>query len=233
MRNVNVYNHICVDLFICLFLFSINMISFQDLLGIIGLFLTILSYLIPLPDLYRMYKYKGDAVSKFPYLIFICQIISCQFWVLYGFEIDLLPLKVSESIGLIINLLFIIVYAMCLYIKPYKKKVLVTWIVIVYMIFLFICLDNKTIQIIYGPLGNTFSIITTLSTVQHIKEVLVYKDSSYIAINIVSVYLIDSIDWFLYSILLSDFNLFLSNLIGICVCGFQVYFYFKYRKTVA
>lgn len=207
------------------------MIPIGDLFGILGSILTIFSYFVPIPDMHRMYKYKGEAVKKFPYLIFIGQILSCHFWVLYGFQIGLLTLKISESIGLVMNLIFILLYVQCLETTSYSKIQLISiWIVTSYVVLIILCFYIEIIIKSYGFLANFFSIFCIFSTIQNIKQVILLKDNAYIAINIVIVYFINYLSWFLYGISLSDINLSICNFIGVVVCGCQIVVYYKIER---
>ena len=202
----------------------------RDIFGFLGTTISIVLFTTPSLDIYRIYKTR-EGVDKFPYLLFLSLIMNCLFWALYGLTIDSTSIQLCNLYGLIANNIYIILYIQSTSLESNKKNTYIIIILLSQISLLFLFYLLKPTSLFYGLIANFFNILATASTAQNIKQVINNKDISYIAINVVFVYFLNSFIWICYSISIGwDFFIFIPNLIGDIVCGIQIYLYFLYRK---
>lgn len=201
-----------------------------DILALIGTSFYLFIYLTQIYDIYNIYKTRKD-IDKFPFMIYIVQIINCYFWYEYCYLTDITSLMIWSLLGVFLNILFLIVYILCKEIEKTKKKQYILYIFLVYLIFLIIFKTLNPTEEIYGFLANISSISMTLSSAQNILKFFKTKDVKYFAINFCFVFFFNCLVWILYTILKGfDLYIFLSSFVGFVVFGFQIILYFIYKK---
>ena len=84
---------------------------------------------------------------------------------------------------------------------------------------------------VYGFIASLLSTLTVISTLQKIKEILKYRDISYIPIRLIITYFINRVIWQLYAIL-NNYHIYLiiPCTFGITLNGYQIYLYWVFSN---
>ena len=200
-----------------------------SIVSFLGLVLYCIRVTIPITDIYEIYRTK--EVSKYPYLVLISFSFSAYFWTFYGIKQESKALFYSSFYGFLLNMIYLIVFIISTSYTYEIKNIMIAAYLFIFATLLVVEYLFNLPNNFYGFIGNIFSILSVIATLHKIKEILQYRDISYIPIKLMITYFLNSCLWEMYGIL-SNFDLFLivPNLLGIALNGFQVFIYYKFSS---
>ena len=161
----------------------------SPLLSIVS-FLSLSSYCfviaLPIFDIYEIYKTK--QVDKYPYMIFIVFSITGYFWTVYGIKINAYTILLSSSFSMIMNMSYFIIFIISTSNTSKVKTIMISGYLLIFIILLIIeFIINPSAQV-YGYISSTSSCLSVSSTIQKIREILKYRDISYIPFKLIFTY---------------------------------------------
>ena len=204
-----------------------NVSLFYSFISIGATILNILLALVPASDVYNIYLTKDT--EKYPYAFFLMQSFGNFFWTIYGFKLNSMVLIITSIVAMVLNMIYMIIFIYC---KPIKMNIKIDYILGYLLIFIalfFMEIESNIKPHVFGTIGFMFSILSALTTMQKIKEILEFHDSHYIPIRLNIVYFTNSVFWVIYGIL-NDYNFYIivPNTLSICLNGFDIFLYIKY-----
>ena len=205
------------------------MIDLADIFGFLGNTLAILFFLSPITIIVNLIKTKDN--SKIPYLLFISVIINCQLYVIYGLKISVFFVWFCNMIGFVLNLFYLIMYIeFCDYSRC--KKIMLNFSCLFYLLIstylMFTFKNNQDHIALAAMIINIISFVTPL---QKISEVMKTKDNTYIPIGVSICLLLNCIFWCLFG-MCKNFNYYIiiPNFIGIILACAQIIIYIIYES---
>lgn len=199
---------------------------FTKLIIVLGNLSVIVLFSIPYKDISEIYYTK--KIDKFPYMLLVCTIINCFFWLLYGLLTNQIGLIVGNGFGLTLNTIFWLVYIYCTELSSQKKLILTLFTLISLPVVFNLWFMGKISIKITGTLSLIFSMLLSVSPMQNIGKVIQEKDNSYIPIRIVLVVLVSAILWSSYGFIKMELVVLIPNVWALFTSAIQIYFYNKY-----
>ncbi|KAE8717783.1 Cyclophilin 38 isoform 1 [Hibiscus syriacus] len=186
----------------------------HNIVGIIGNVISFGLFLSPLPTFYQIHKKK--AVEEFQPYPYLCTVMNCVIWMFYGLPIvkkDNILVLTINSVGLVIELLYLTVYVV--YANDRKKRVRVGCIL----------------------LSDIFNIIMYAAPLAIWKKVYDTKSVEYMPFWLSLAGLSNGICWTIYGLLQFDIFILVSNglgsVFGAVQLGLYAYYYFNGTKEQA
>lgn len=202
----------------------------QELLGWIASVLNIIFYLIPCSPFIKVIEGKLNFEDTPGVYVTTCY-INTFLWFIYGVMTVNDQIKISNMISAIISLIFIMIYLLYELKKYFVDSVLNFLILIsgswaVYRALTIVADDDITCG--YICLGTTVIVLISPLVVLY----KVCKEKNYHLIQFFSawIYLLNTLFWFIYSILIKDIFLAVPNTLGFFVSVLEIGMYIHYRR---
>lgn len=200
---------------------------FYSFISLGATILNILLAIVPASDVYNIFLTKDT--EKYPYAFFLMQSLGNFFWTFYGLKINSFVVIITSLVAMILNMIYMLIFIYCKQIKTnIKIDYMIGYILIFFSLF-FIEFETNIKASVFGTIGTMFSILSALTTMQKLKEILEFHDSHYIPIRLNVVYFTNSLFWVIYAIL-NNYNIYIliPNSLSICLNGFEIFLYVKY-----
>ncbi|KAG4202805.1 hypothetical protein ERO13_A05G359700v2 [Gossypium hirsutum] len=212
----------------------------RNVVGIIGNVISFGLFLSPVPTFFRIYKNK--AVEEFQPYPYLCTVLNCIFWMFYGLPIvkkDNILVLTINSVGLVIELLYLTVYVV--YANDRKKRLRVAHILlaeaaltVAIVLIAMLCFDKHR-SLFVGIIADVFNIIMYAAPLGIWKKVITTKSVEYMPFWLSVAGLSNGICWTIYGLIPFDLFLLVSNglgaIFGVIQLGLYCYFYFYGEKN--
>ncbi len=179
----------------------------------IGELTSIITMISPLPCFIFCHKKaheKNKMVDQISYNFLLALMVMNMVWVSYAFKIDNNDILVINSLGLFVSLVFLSLY---LYVKIKIGKVYREMALLISTIpFLIWSCSNQVGPNLTGLLASTLSMTSYLFTLDKVKKILETKDPDQINLGVAIAAGFNGTAWMGYSILITDFFVFLPNI---------------------
>lgn len=181
-----------------------------DIFGWVGLILLTIYYLSPIKEFYRLIETK-ISYKDFPGEFLLILFFNCILWGVYSLREDLTQIWISNFLGCLINIIFIIIYLIFLGKEKIHLSLIYNFILIVFYILIFYILYSIFKNIYVGIAAIIFNILLS-----GLKIYLIYKKQNNIFPVISSIYnFIFSMSWTIYAFYRRDTFLIINNTLGV------------------
>nr|UJT76401.1 bidirectional sugar transporter SWEET7 [Hemerocallis fulva] len=198
----------------------VNIDAIRTTVGIIGNVISFGLFLSPVPTFIAIIKKK--AVEQFSPIPYVCTLLNCFLWCLYGLPIvhpDATLVITINGVGIVIELIYISIFVIY---APGSKKVQVLLTVLAEAVFvvvfgiLVIRFFPTTARrsTVVGILCIVFNIIMYVSPLSVMKLVIQTKSVEFMPFPLSFASFCNGACWTIYSVLKFDVNIFLPNGIG-------------------
>ncbi|KAE8717782.1 Bidirectional sugar transporter SWEET6b [Hibiscus syriacus] len=211
----------------------------HNIVGIIGNVISFGLFLSPLPTFYQIHKKK--AVEEFQPYPYLCTVMNCVIWMFYGLPIvkkDNILVLTINSVGLVIELLYLTVYVV--YANDRKKRVRVGCILLCEAVLTIILVTVAMLWLhshrvlFVGITADIFNIIMYAVPLAIWKKVYDTKSVEYMPFWLSLAGLSNGICWTIYGLLQFDIFILVSNglgsVFGAVQLGLYAYYYFNGTK---
>jgi solute carrier family 50 protein (sugar transporter) len=189
----------------------------------------ILFYISPIHIIMNLIKTK--ETKTVPYLLFLFTILNCELWVIYGFQDYSWEIYFNNSIGMVMNTIYITIFIF--YLGDIRKKLvfLISIYGMIAIVFVYL-MQVIAVKKITGLLAMILNIFMFLSPLQKSYEVFKYKTNIYIPLYLVISMLICTSLWIAVGILKNnDIFIIVPNSIGLGISLLQTLLFYIFRDT--
>jgi len=178
-------------------------------------------------------KRDTNETSAFP---FLAGLISCSLWLKYGILQRDSTLMIVNSIGLTLQILYVIFYYWHSSVKTQIKRQLLLTISILFSILIYLKFFTTDLLIASqtcGLLACGAGLIFCASPLASLAAVCKNKSTESLPFSLIlSTFIVTSL-WFLYGVVHSDYFIQIPNLLGACISAFQLFLFviFPSSKT--
>ena len=211
------------------------MVTITDCFGWVGVLVTIIFFVSPLPQFINLIK-KKSKFTEINIVIIIGNYISSIVWLIYGYKIKIKQITVCYSIGALISLIWIWTYLIYMGKKKISQSLIFTILLsaltfALYIVLTVIISDIKT-------LGEVCFIVCSLSYIsptQLLIKVLNTKDYKLIPIYSAIIASIGYGSWTIFGLFKFNANIIIPNLVGLGFSLAQIILYrvYKNKKPLA
>ncbi|KAL4292030.1 hypothetical protein GQ457_14G019360 [Hibiscus cannabinus] len=171
------------------------------------------------PTFYQIYKRK--AVEEFQPYPYLCTVMNCIIWMFYGLPVvkkDNILVLTINSVGLVIELLYLTVYVV--YANDRKKRLLVGSIllceaastVVIVLVALFPLYTHRTVFV--GIIADVFNIIMYAAPLAIWRKVIQTRSVEYMPFWLSLAGFCNGVCWTVYGLLQFDIFILVSNGLG-------------------
>ncbi|KAK8609350.1 hypothetical protein V6N13_061800 [Hibiscus sabdariffa] len=220
---------------------AFNMGLAHTIVGIVGNVISFGLFLSPVPTFYQIYKRK--AVEEFQPYPYLCTVMNCIIWMFYGLPVvkkDNILVLTINSVGLVIELLYLTVYVV--YANDRKKRLGVGCIllceaastVVIVLVALWPLYTHITLFV--GITADVFNIIMYAAPLAIWRKVIETRSVEYMPFWLSLAGFSNGICWTVYGLLQFDIFILVSNglgaLFGFVQLALYAFFFFNgHRKT--
>uniref|UniRef100_A0A803L8P0 Bidirectional sugar transporter SWEET n=1 Tax=Chenopodium quinoa TaxID=63459 RepID=A0A803L8P0_CHEQI len=211
--------------------------AIRNTLGIIGNVISFGLFLSPVPTFLRIIKNK--SVEEFKPDPYLCTVINCLFWCLYGLPFvhpNNILVTTINGIGLGIELIYLAIFLT--YASNSKRK-FIAWVllgevvlfvaVVLLTLFIFHNTDKRTIFV--GAFCVVFNVSMYFSPLTVMRKVMRTKSVEYMPFFLTLAGFLNGVCWTAYAFIHIDFWMVVPNGLGAISGIIQLILYGTYYKT--
>ncbi|KAK3018000.1 hypothetical protein RJ639_004376 [Escallonia herrerae] len=203
--------------------------------GLLGNIISFMVYLAPVPTFYQVYKKKStEGFQSIPYVV---GLFSAMLWIYYALlKSNAMLLITINSVGCFIETVYVCFY---LFYAPKKARIETVKLLLllngggyglIIILTQFLAKESTRFTIV-GWICLVFSFCVFLAPLCVVKQVIRTKSVEYMPI-LLSVFLtLSAVIWFLYGLLLNDYNIAIPNVLGFIFGVLQMVLYLMYKTT--
>ena len=204
--------------------------TLQEVIGWVAAGLTVLYYLAPINPFFRVLKGKLNFEDTPGIFVTTCY-VNCFIWYLYGDMIFSDQIKYSNCVAAGISLLLMIVY-LAYELKKYLVDTILNALILItgtwaaYRALTIIVDDDRTV----GKICICTCVIVYLTPIQILYKVI--KEKNYIIIPFypACIYLLASIAWITYGVMITDFYVVCPFVMGVIISLVQIIVYLNFKR---
>ncbi len=201
-----------------------------EISGIFANSSSVIFSLAPIVNIIELFKKKDT--SKIPWTLFLIQILNCGFWLTYGVKINAWPIWANNTVGVISNHTFLIIYLFHLDHSLAQKLGYSITLICCSMAALITVNTNIHSASIIGTVAMVLNIVMFSTPMQNIAKVFQFKDNSFIPIELSVCLTVNTFSWIIYGVLRNiDIYLIIPNVIGFSLCIFQIMLWLTFRSA--
>ena len=198
-----------------------------EIFGWIGTILSIIFYFAPIYQFNELIKGKIDY-KKIPFVLLTMSLLTIIFWVIYGINTKSYQIIITNLIGGIATLIFILIYLVYFSNKNMKKSsIYICSFIIINIILIFIVFKFFNNDII-GFCAMIFNIMMFASPCLKIIQVYQTKDYKFLPISSSIAACASSTCWTIYGIGINDFKIIVPNALGFIFSIIQIFVFVIY-----
>ncbi|EEF44888.1 bidirectional sugar transporter SWEET4 [Ricinus communis] len=216
------------------------MVNARTIVGIVGNIISFCLFLSPLPTFYRIIKKKD--VEEFQFYPYVATVLNCMLWMFYGLPIvkeDSLLVVTINSIGLVIELVYLGIY--CFYDNQNKgrKKVglcllgEVGFMAVIIAIAMLAFHKLKYRSLFVGVFCDILNVMMYSSPLLIMKKVIMTKSVEYMPFPLSLAGFLNGACWTAFAIIKLDLFILISNGLGTLAGAFQLIIFFRYYRWCA
>uniref|UniRef100_A0A2C9VRZ1 Bidirectional sugar transporter SWEET n=2 Tax=Manihot esculenta TaxID=3983 RepID=A0A2C9VRZ1_MANES len=209
----------------------------RTIVGVIGNIISLCLFLSPIPTFLKIVKQQ--AVQEFKPDPYVATLLNCALWSFYGLPFvkeDSILVTTINSVGLIIEIVYVCIFFMY---SPMEKRRKIVMVLTLELIFVFAVVlvaflafpTPKKRAIFVGILCVILNIIMYASPLTVMRMVIKTKSVKYMPFFLSLANLCNGIIWVIYAMLKFDINVVLPNSLGAISGMIQIFLYAKYYKT--
>ncbi|KAI3873179.1 hypothetical protein MKW92_030318 [Papaver armeniacum] len=202
--------------------------------GLLGNFISLMTYLAPVPTFYRIYKKKtAEGYQSVPYVV---ALFSSMLWIYYAFlKTDATFLITINSVGCVIETIYIAMYMAYAARKARVQtaKLLLFLNLGVFCLILLLTLlltKGKNRVVVLGWVCVAFSVCVFAAPLSIMKKVIKTKSVEFMPFYLSLFLTVSAVVWFSYGFVLQDMYIALPNILGFIFGISQMILYAIYRK---
>lgn len=202
--------------------------------GLLGNVVSFMVFLSPLPTFIKVYKKKStEGFQSVPYIV---GLFSAMLWIYYAL------LKGNAMLLITINVVgcFIQTFYICffLFYAPKKAKIESLKLIVLMIVVGFGLIVGLTQFFAHGAsrvaivgwICLVFALCVFIAPLGVVRQVIKTKSVAYMPILLSVALTLNAITWFLYGLLLHDYNIAIPNVLGITFGVLQIILYFVYKN---
>ncbi|KAI3859077.1 hypothetical protein MKX03_015067 [Papaver bracteatum] len=202
--------------------------------GLLGNFISLMTYLAPAPTFYRIYKKKtAEGYQSVPYVV---ALFSSMLWIYYAFlKTDATFLITINSVGCVIETIYIAMYmayaARKARVQTAKLLLFLNLGVFCLILLLTLLLTKGKNRIkVLGWVCVAFSVCVFAAPLSIMKKVIKTKSVEFMPFYLSLFLTVSAVVWFSYGFVLQDMYIALPNILGFIFGISQMILYAIYRK---
>ncbi len=202
----------------------------NEIFPIIGVILT---NLLGANIIYTYYENRNIEKQEYNEYLFYILFFNSLCWLLYS----IITIDIYIFLSVILSLIGSFGFIQNLYNKINKKKLIhIEIICIIYFIYFmsimyFLNFTNYNLKMIIGIVAMLTSIVTNVSPLLVIKEVIKENSNELIYLPQALIGILNLSCWLAYAIIINDIYQLITNAVGLSMCVLQVVVYFYYNKS--
>ena len=202
----------------------------NEIFPIIGVILT---NLLGINIIYTYYENRNIEKKEYNEYLFYILFFNSLCWLLYA----IITIDIYIFLSVILSLIGSFGFIQNLYNKINKKKLIYIEIIcILYFIYFmsimyFLNFTNYNLKMIIGIGAMLTSIITNISPLLVIKEVIKENSNELIYLPQALIGTLNLSSWLAYAITINDIYQLITNAVGLSMCVLQIVVYFYYNKS--
>ncbi|KAF7081967.1 hypothetical protein CFC21_085858 [Triticum aestivum] len=203
--------------------------------GLLGNVISFMTYLAPLPTLYRIYRSKStQGFQSVPYVV---ALFSAMLWIYYALlKSDECLLITINSAGCVIETIYIIIYLTYApkQAKLFTAKILLLLNVGVFGLILLLTLllsEGEKRVVMLGWVCVGFSVSVFVAPLSVIRLVVRTRSVEFMPFSLSLSLTVSAVVWFLYGLLIKDKYVALPNILGFAFGVIQMGLYALYHKA--
>ncbi|GMN52310.1 hypothetical protein TIFTF001_021456 [Ficus carica] len=209
----------------------------RNVVGIVGNVISFGLFLFPIPTFYQIIKNK--AVKEFKPDPYLATILNCLLWIFYGLPFihpDSLLVVTSNSVGLVLELAYLLVFFIYAKNNGRKKVTLalafeVAFFSAIVLIGLLALHDTTHRSLVVGILCDIFNIIMYTAPLTIMQKVIKNKSVEYMPFYLSLANFLNGSVWTAYALIKFDIYVLVSNALGMFFGAIQLILYAVYYKS--
>eukprot|EP00112_Aurelia_sp_Birch-Aquarium-sp1_P019885 Seg5006.1 transcript_id=Seg5006.1/GoldUCD/mRNA.D3Y31 product="Sugar transporter SWEET1" protein_id=Seg5006.1/GoldUCD/D3Y31 len=179
---------------------------------------------------------RKKSIGNIPLFPFVATCVSSTIWLKYGFIKNNNTIKTVNSVGSLLQVVYICIYYM--YCRD-RRKVNVTLLCSASFLYgtlfyaKYIAISESVAATHLGLIGTFLSIVMTASPLVTVSEIIRTKCTASMAFPFVFVCFISCILWMLFGLLIHDVFVVVPNAVGVVLGIFQLSFFLVYPSRKA